>query len=94
MSERFTNAHSDAWVKFSYLSFAVAFGMTAAGIVIAPIGLALKGFLGMAMLMLIQTTVNLSKTIRDNHEADKLMTRIDDAQTEKLLREVKVGEAA
>ena len=48
----------------------------------------------MAMLMLIQTTVNLSKTIRDNHEADKLITRIDDAKTEQLLREVTVAEAA
>jgi hypothetical protein len=37
--------------------------------------------------MLIQSCITLTKTIRDNDEAGKLVNRIEDAKTERLLRE-------
>ena len=42
--------------------------------------------------MLVQTTVNVTKTLRDNQEADKLVRKIEDAKTEKLLLGLKDGE--
>jgi len=86
--------HSDAWVKFSYLSFAVSCVMMAGGLVLAPIDLAMKGYIAMAAVMVIQTTVNMTKTMRDNHEADRLLNKIEDAQTERLLRDVDTAQAA
>jgi len=86
--------HSDAWVKFSYLSFAVSCVMITGGLILAPIDLAMKGYLAMAAVMVIQTTVNLTKTMRDNHESDRLMNKIEDAQTERLLRDVDSAQAA
>src|SRR4029079_6527687 len=44
-----------------------------------------KGYLAMGILMLVQTTVNITKTLRDNAESDKLIRKIEDAKTEKLL---------
>ncbi len=86
--------HSDAWVKFSYISFVVSCVMMAGGLILAPIDLAMKGYIAMAAVMVIQTTVNLTKTMRDNHEADRLVNKIEDAKTERLLRDVDNIEAA
>lgn len=86
--------HSEAWVRFSYISFAVSCVMMAGGLILAPIDLAMKGYIAMAAVMVIQTTVNLTKTMRDNHEADRLVNKIEDAKTERLLRDVDNIEAA
>jgi len=86
--------HSEAWVKFSYLSFGVSCVMMAGGLVLAPIELAMKGYIAMAAVMVIQTTVNLTKTMRDNHESDRLVNKIEDAKTERLLRDVDDVQAA
>lgn len=77
--------HSSAWVSFSYLSFGVAAVMLAIGIYLMPLDLWGKGYLTMGILMLVQTAVNVTKTIRDNQEAEKLIRKVEDAKTEKLL---------
>ncbi|MDE1996874.1 MAG: hypothetical protein KGI75_30525, partial [Rhizobiaceae bacterium] len=77
--------HSPAWVSFSYVSFGAAAVMLAVGLYMMPIDLWGKGYLTMGILMLVQTTVNISKTLRDNAEADKLIRKVEDARTEKLL---------
>jgi hypothetical protein len=38
--------------------------------------------------MLVQCAIAMTKTLRDTHEASKLMNRIEDARTEKLLMDV------
>ena len=77
--------HSQAWVSFSYVSFAAAAFMLFVGLYMMPIDLWCKGYLAMGILMLVQTTVNVTKTVRDNSEADKLIRKVEDARTEKLL---------
>ena len=42
----------------------------------------------MGFLMLAQSCVTMTKTIRDNHESGKLVNRIEDAKAERLLMEV------
>ncbi len=68
--------------------------MMAGGLILAPIDIAMKGYIAMAAVMVIQTTVNLTKTMRDNHESDRLLNKIEDAKTERLLRDVDSIEAA
>jgi hypothetical protein len=80
--------HSSSWVTFTYVSFLASAGMVAAGILFLPLDLWAKGYLGMGALMLTQSCITLTKTLRDNHEAAKLMNRIEDARTERLLMEV------
>ncbi|HEV7319642.1 MAG TPA: YiaA/YiaB family inner membrane protein [Ensifer sp.] len=84
--------HSSAWTSFSYVSFGVAAFMVVIGLYMMPIDLWGKGYLAMGILMLLQTAVNVTKTLRDNLEADKLIRRIDDAKTEKLLLGMKGDE--
>jgi hypothetical protein len=84
--------HSPAWVVFTYVSFAAALAMVVVGIILMPIDFAMKGYLAMGVAMLIQSCITLTKTIRDNDEAGKLVNRIEDAKTERLLMDVAKGQ--
>ena len=77
--------HSSSWVGFSYISFGSAAFMLALGLYMMPLDLWGKGYLAMGILMLVQTTVNITKTLRDNAESEKLIRNVEDARTEKLL---------
>ena len=86
--------HSSAWVSFSYLSFGVAAVMLTLGLYLMPLDLWGKGYLAMGILMLVQTTVNVTKTIRDNAESEKLIRKVEDAKTEKLLLNINRNDAS
>jgi hypothetical protein len=80
--------HSAAWVSFTYASFAGSAFMVTVGVFYLPIDLWMKGYLAMGILMLIQSCVTMTKTVRDMHESGKLVNRIEDAKAERLLMEV------
>ena len=85
------NAHhlnSRAWIAFCYISFAVAVGFTTIGIWAMAISLEMKAFMIMGLLFSIGSAFTLAKTLRDEHEASRFHNRLDDARTERLLREV------
>jgi hypothetical protein len=84
--------HSHSWIVFTYVSFAAALALVVGGIVLMPLDLPMKGFLAMGVVMLIQSCITLTKTIRDNDEAGKLVSRIEDAKTERLLMDVAKGQ--
>ena len=80
--------HSQSWIVFTYVSFVAALAMVAVGIILMPLDLAMKGYLAMGVAMLIQSCITLTKTLRDNDEAGKLVNRLEDARTERLLMDV------
>ena len=84
--------HSQSWIVFTYVSFAAALAMVVGGIVLMPLDLPMKGYLAMGVVMLIQSCITLTKTIRDNDEAGKLVSRLEDAKTERLLMDVAKGQ--
>ena len=80
--------HSHAWIVFTYVSFVAALAMVLVGIILMPLDLAMKGYLAMGVAMLIQSCITMTKTLRDNDEAGKLVNRLEDARTERLLMDV------
>jgi hypothetical protein len=80
--------HSNAWVTFTYVSFAASAFMVSVGVFYLPIDLWMKGYLTMGIIMMIQCCVTLTKTVRDMHESGKMVNRIEDAKAERLLMEV------
>ena len=84
--------HSHSWIVFTYVSFAASLAMVVGGSVLMPLDLPMKGYLAMGVVMLIQSCITLTKTIRDNDEAGKLVSRIEDAKTERLLMDVAKGQ--
>ena len=75
-----------AWVNFSYASFAASILMVAGGIAALPLDWWVRAYFAMGMVMVVQSCFTLSKNIRDVHEASRMINRIEEARTEKLLR--------
>jgi len=79
--------HSASWVTFTYVSFGGALLMVALGIFFLPLDVWIKGYLAMGVVLLIQSCITLTKTMRDVHEGGKLVNRLEDARAERLLME-------
>lgn len=77
-----------AWKTFTMASFAVAASMMAGGIYFMEASFAAKGFYAMAAIMLVHTSITITKTLRDAEEASRFINRLEDAKTEKLLMDV------
>lgn len=86
--------HSDLWVNFTVIAFIVAASMMAGGIFFLEASFAAKGFYSMSAIMLVHTSVTITKTLRDNQEAGKLLNKIEEAKTEKLLLDINRSDAA
>jgi hypothetical protein len=80
-------SHSAAWVFQTWASFALSVGVTAVGIYVLPVDGWVKAFMGMGLLFSVGSTFSLAKTVRDQHEANRLTARIDDARFSKLIAE-------
>ena len=77
--------HSNAWVTFTYASFGTSAFLVAIGVYFLPVDLWIKGYLAMGIVMLVQSCVTLTKTVRDMHEGGKMVNRIEDAKAERIL---------
>ena len=82
-----TQKDTSAWIIQVWASFILATSTTAIGIAYLPVDIWVKGFMGMGLTFSVGSSFTLAKTIRDNHEADKLLSKVDQAKLEKLLAE-------
>ena len=81
------NPHTSSWNFLVWTGFIVSFGATAIGLIVAPLHIWVKAFLGMGVLFITVSCFSLAKTLRDQHEQRKLVNRINEARTERLLSE-------
>ena len=79
--------HSSGWVAQVWISFAVAVGVTMMGIWYLPVEGWIKAFMGMGLLFTVGSTFSLAKTVRDQHEAESLRKRIDEARVNRMFAE-------
>ena len=80
--------HSGSWIAFTYASFFASVAMVAAGILFAPIDIWIKAYFAMGAALTIQSCITMTKTMRDMHESDRMVNRLEDAKAERLLMEV------
>ncbi len=78
---------SSSWIFYVKTSFFLSVISLVLGIVFLPTDLWVKGYMGMGVLFVIGTSITLSKTLRDEHEAKKIINRISEVKTEKILKE-------
>lgn len=78
---------SRAWKLFAVISFAASLGLMVLGVVSIPGDIWMKGFFLIGTLFLVGSCFNLSKTLRDEHEAANLVHRLESAKAERLLKE-------
>lgn len=77
--------HSKGWVIQAWASFIVSVSAMGIGIIFLPLNSWVKGYMGMGLLFTVSSTISISKTTRDIHEAQKITARVDEARVEKLL---------
>jgi len=83
----YENSNSKSFYNMAILAFLVSFVGMGVGIAYMEVGLAMKGFIGMSYLFSITACFTLAKVLRDKHEADKFITKVETAKTEKFLTE-------
>ncbi|MFV0298556.1 MAG: YiaA/YiaB family inner membrane protein [Hyphomicrobiaceae bacterium] len=84
-------SNTGAWLTFTYAQFGAAAFMAAVGIWFLPVDVMVKGYMMMASVFLVGSSFTLAKTVRDEHEARRFASRLEEARTEKLLMEVGRG---
>jgi hypothetical protein len=71
----------------AWISFALSFVGMGIGLAYLPMTLAARGFFAMTYLFSVSSCFTLAKVIRDQHEANKFINKIENAKTEKFLSE-------
>jgi hypothetical protein len=78
---------STGWHVFAHLGFLISLAMMCLGIYLLPVTGWIKGYFGMGLFFMVSSTITLTKTVRDRHESRKIVNRIHEAKTEKILKE-------
>ncbi|MEV6772857.1 YiaA/YiaB family inner membrane protein [Nocardia sp. NPDC051030] len=76
-----------AFLAQAAIAFGISFSATIIGILYLPLDVWQRGFLSMTTLFLVSSCFTLAKVVRDQHEASKVHSRIDEARLEKLIAE-------
>lgn len=78
---------SPAWLFYVKAAFVISIVAMLAGILFMPGGLMVQGYFALCSLFMVSATITLSKTLRDDHEARRLINKISDAKTNRILQE-------
>jgi hypothetical protein len=78
---------SAVWIGFTQVAFVVSLIGMIVGICYLPVEIWMRGYLGIGLFFALSSTVVLSKTMRDQHEAKKLLYKINEVKTERMLKE-------
>lgn len=79
---------TSAWRFQSWAAFLISLVATTVGLIYLPIDVWPKAFVGTGLLFTVSSCFVLAKTLRDEHESQRIQSRLDEAQAEKLLREI------
>ena len=77
-----------AWRFKVITAFAIALGLTTAGVLYLPVSTWIKGYLIMGVYFTVSSGFALAKTLRDAHESHRIVAKISEAKTERMLREL------
>lgn len=79
--------NTTGWLLFVKLTFGIALASMAAFVFFMDGELMTKGYLALNSLFIVSSTIMMSKTLRDEHENSRLINRIEEAKTNKILKE-------
>jgi hypothetical protein len=79
---------TSAWRFQVIAAFVIALGLTTLGVLYLPLTIWMKGYLMMGLYFTVSSSFGLAKTLRDAHESGRIVNKISEAKTEKILREL------
>ena len=80
-------SNSQGWIFYVKASFAISMLAMVAGIFFMPGALIAKGYMAICSLFMVSSTISLSKTLRDEHEGQRLINKISEAKTQQIIKE-------
>ncbi|MBC8142148.1 MAG: hypothetical protein H7Y38_11990 [Armatimonadetes bacterium] len=87
MEQPTLNQDSTAWVVFTQISFLIAMAAMVGGIYFLPVQSWMRGYLAMGLFFAVSSTIVMSKTLRDRHESRKIVNKIQEVKTERILKD-------
>ncbi len=87
MNDNLINQNTPAWRFQVWAVFVLSFLGMLIGIFAMDGDTWIKAFLGMGLISTVSACFTLAKTIRDDHEAERLINRVSSAKTEKILND-------
>ena len=69
------------------ISFAVSLASVTLGVAYLPVDGWMRAFLAMGVLYVVTSSFTLAKCVRDQHEANTVVHRVDEARLERFLAE-------
>ena len=85
--ENVNQSHSSAWIFQTWLAFIISVSATGLGIFFLPVNGWIKAYMGTGLLFTVSSTISLSKTQRDIHESQRILSKIEEAKVERILSE-------
>jgi len=83
----YDNQNSKSFYNLAWIAFAISFVGMAIGLIYMQADLSMKGFLAMSYLFSVTSCFTLSKVVRDKHESEKFINKVENAKTEQFLNE-------
>jgi len=81
------NRNTKAFYTMAWIAFILSTAGMIIGLLVLEASLPVKGFFAIAYLFSLSSCFTLAKVIRDKHESDQLINRVEKAKTEKFLNE-------
>ena len=83
----YETSNSKGFYTMAWIAFAISFVGMGLGLFTLQAGLAVKGFIGMSYLFSIVSCFTVAKVVRDKHEEERFVRKLETAKTEKFLNE-------
>lgn len=83
----YENNNTKSFQVMAWIAFVVSSSGMLIGLFYLNADFAMTGFLVMAYLFSMVSCLTLAKVVRDKHESDKFINKVENAKTEKFLAE-------
>lgn len=83
----YENHNTKSFFNMAWIAFAISFVGMGIGLFYLEASFAMKGFLAMSYLFSVTSCFTVAKVVRDRHESDKFINKVESAKTEKFLSE-------
>jgi len=87
MHENDIQSHSASWLFYVKAAFVISLACMAAGILFMPATLVEQGYFALSALFMVSATITMVKTVRDEHESQRLLNKISEAKASKIISE-------
>jgi hypothetical protein len=76
---------SKLWIRFNYACVAAAYALLGLSLILMPVDLSTKGFVGMGVVFLSGSLVTLVKTLQETRINQQFSSKVERAKHEKLV---------